>query len=57
MNPRKTWLIVKEEAYNLAVQLFSGTGVQITSKSKRHLGAALGNSFVEEYVGAKVKEW
>ena len=34
VNPRKTWLIVKEEAYNLAVQLFSGTGVQITSKGK-----------------------
>ena len=38
--------------------MFANTGVQITRRGKRHLGAALGiSSFVEEYDGIKVREW
>ena len=36
----------------------SCAGVQITSQSKRYLGAALGTaSFVEAYVGLQVEKW
>ena len=55
VNPRKTWLIVKESQCDVAVEMFKSSS---TTHGKRHLGAALGHrSFVEEYVGAQVKEW
>ena len=58
VNPRKTWLIVKESQCDVAVEMFKSSSIQITTHGKRHLGAALGHrSFVEEYVGAQVKEW
>ena len=51
-------LIVKEEHEVCAIEVFDGTGVQITAEGKRHLGAAIGSrSFAEEYVGRKVEEW
>ena len=57
-NASKTWLIVKEGDFDRATEIFDGAGVQITARGKRHLGAALGDSsFVEEFVGEKVKEW
>ena len=57
-NPSKTWLIVKEVHLPTATELFAGTGVNITTKGKRHLGAALGpRSFVKSYVEAKVNKW
>ena len=38
--------------------MFKSSSIQIKTHGKRHLGAALGHrSFVEEYVGAQVKEW
>ena len=38
--------------------VFAGTGINITNEGRKHLGAALGQrSYVEEYVGRKVKEW
>lgn len=37
-NSTKTWLIVKEEHHEQALEIFAGTGVQITSIGKRHLG-------------------
>ena len=49
---------MKEDDYDRATLMFANTGVQITRRGKRHLGAALGiSSFVEEYVGIKVREW
>ena len=42
VNPGKTWLIVKPQREHDAKELFSGTGIGITSEGKRHLGAALG---------------
>ena len=57
-NSTKTYLIVKEEHENKAKALFADTDVHITTNGKRHLGAALGaNTFTEEYVSGKVKEW
>eukprot|EP00731_Ephydatia_muelleri_P026182 Em0018g282a len=43
VNPGKTWLIVKPQHERDAKELFSGTGIGITSEGKRHLGAALGS--------------
>ena len=38
--------------------MFAGTGINITTDGSKHLGAALGQrSYLEEYVGSKVKEW
>ena len=57
-NGAKTYLIVKEEFEDKAKALFADTNVHITINGKRHLGAALGaNTFTEEYVSSKVREW
>eukprot|EP00731_Ephydatia_muelleri_P028421 Em0020g65a len=57
VNPGKTWLIVKPQHERDAKELFSGTGIGITSEGKRHLGAALGSrSFLESYISDKVKD-
>ena len=58
VNPGKTWLVVKPQHEQDAKELFSGTGIGITSEGKRHLGAALGShSFLESYISNKVKVW
>ena len=58
VNPGKTWLIVKPQHERDAIELFSGTGIGITSEGKRHLGAALGSqSFLESYISEKVNVW
>ena len=57
-NPGKIWLIVKPQHEHDAKELFSGTGIGITSEGKRHLGAALGSrSFLESYINDKVNVW
>ncbi len=57
-NPDKTWLIVKDDQLSTATELFAGTGVNITTEGKRHLGAALGQrSYVTTYMQAKVTKW
>ncbi|KAL5475080.1 hypothetical protein EMCRGX_G027135 [Ephydatia muelleri] len=43
VNPGKTWLIVQPQHECDAKELFSGTGIGITSEGKHHLGAALGS--------------
>ena len=40
------------------MEIFDGTGVQITTEGEHHFGAAIGSrSFAEEYVSSKVEEW
>ena len=57
-NPAKTWLIIKAEHLSSAIELFQGTGVNITTDEKRHLGATLGSrSYVERYMQDKVVLW
>ncbi|KAL5467222.1 hypothetical protein EMCRGX_G031422 [Ephydatia muelleri] len=54
----KTWFIAKPQHERDAKELFSGTGIGITSEGKQHLGAALGSrSFLESYISEKVKVW
>ena len=57
-NASKTVLVVKAEHKEKAMESFAGTGINITSEGKRHLGAAIGSrSYTEEYVSNKVKKW
>ncbi len=54
----KSWLIVKEEHRDNAEKIFEGTGIQITTEGKRHLGAVVGsNTFKENYVSNLVDDW
>ena len=43
-NAEKTWLLVKEEHFELATTTFQSTGVQITTEGRQLLGAPLGTS-------------
>ena len=57
-NGTKTHLVVKAEHATKARELFAGTGVNVTTEGKRHLGAAVGSrSYMEEYVTGKVTKW
>ena len=57
-NAKKCWLVVKPENLKEANDVFARTGIHITMEGRKHLGAALGQrSYLEEYVGSKVKEW
>ena len=56
--PSKSWLIVKSEFYDSAVQRFDGTGIKITKEGKRHLGAVVGTEdFKKEYIENLVQTW
>ena len=57
--PSKTILIVKDEqSFELANELFHGTGVKITRTGERHLGAVIGSQeFRDEYVNSKINKW
>ena len=49
---------MKKEHEDCAIEVFDGTGVQITIEGKCHLGAVIGSrSFAKEYVNNKVEEW
>ena len=55
---KKTWLLLKEEHFELATTTFQSTGVQITTEGRRLLGAPLGTSkFKDEYLNEKVSAW
>jgi len=61
-NASKTWLILKNvtdpRVYIKAMEMFNGTGVNITIQGKKHLGAAVGSTaFKKEYIADKVKTW
>jgi len=51
-NGEKTWLVVKEECFQVAVEAFSGTSVQITIKRRPHLGAPIGSSSCKEFMSS-----
>ena len=57
-NPDKSWLVVKEDKYNEAKEIFHNTNLNITKEGRRYLGSALGNdSFLEAFVRNKVAGW
>ena len=57
--PSKTVLIVKNaDEFRSAQEIFSGTGVKITTSGERHLGAVIGSpEFRSEYICNKVEKW
>ena len=57
-NASKSWLVVKEEKYDEACNMFQGTDIQITMEGQRYLGSSLGSaSFAESYTKTKVSNW
>ena len=57
-NPSKSWLVVKDEEYNSAIELFQGTDVNITTSGRKYLGGFIGK--VDErrkYVKTIVEDW
>ena len=53
-NSKKCWLVVKPEKEGRTKEMFAGTGINITTEGRKHLGAALGSrSYLEHYVGSK----
>lgn len=58
INAKKCWLVVKPEKLKEVNDVFAETRINITTKWRKHLGAALGQrSYLEDYVCSKVKEW
>ena len=52
------WLVVKEEHLEEAKMLFGDTQVNITSKGRPYLGAAMGSKgFVTEMIASKIESW
>ena len=56
--PSKSYLIVKEQHYDKAVDIFMGSKVNVTSDEKQHLGAVIGSeAFKVSYVKSLVDDW
>ena len=57
-NAIKTFLVVKSDRRERAVNVFEGTAVQITTEGRRYLGGALGTEkFVQYFITDKVSDW
>ncbi len=57
-NSTKSWLVVKDEHEDEATRIFEGLNLNITTKGRPLLGAAIGcHSYVEQYVSEKVDIW
>ena len=57
-NSQKSWLITKPSRQAEAAHIFEGTGVNIATSGRPHLGIPLGTqSYVEEYIRQKVNHW
>ena len=56
--PSKSYLIVKQQHHNIALETFNDSEVKITTEGKRHLGAVIGStSFKNYYSKSLVDEW
>ena len=57
-NADKSWLTVKENVFENAINSFDGTGINITTYGHKHLGAVIGtDAFKTSYMTNKVDEW
>ena len=59
--PTKSWLIVKPDLHEQVTRIFEGTGVNITTRGKKHLGAVIGefehkHEFITDLVDRLVKQ-
>ena len=58
LKPSKSYLIVKEQHYHKAVDVFMGSKVKVTSEGKRNLGAVIGSeAFKVSYAKSLVDDW
>ena len=56
--PTKSWLIVKPDLHEQATHIFEGTGVNITTRGKKHLGAVIGEfEHKHEFITDLVDRW
>ena len=56
--PTKSWLIVKPEYLVQAVDVFAGTGINITDEGRKHLGAVIGSEkYKVKYVNEQIDKW
>ena len=56
--PTKSWLIIKDEYMLQAEIIFHKSGLNITSKGRKHLGAVIGSeNFKSEFVESLVDKW
>ena len=46
-NPSKTWLVTKQNHHDRVINIFAGSGVNVTSEGRPYLGAAIGS---REYI-------
>ena len=54
-NPVKTWLVTKQDHFNLATDTFRRLGVNVTPEGRPYLSAAIGTrEYIEKYVSSKV---
>ena len=54
----KSWLVLKEEKNEEAIQIFEGTGINITTHGRKYLGGFVGTeASSEEYVQELIDEW
>ena len=54
----KTWLIVKNNFYDMANTTFKSTKINVTSTEKRHLEVVIGlRSYTEDYMNEKIDQW
>lgn len=54
----QSYLIVKEQHYNKAVDVFTGSKVKATSEGKLHLGGVIGSEeFKVSYGKSLVDDW
>ena len=56
--PSKSLLVIKPEYESVAKNLFRGSGLQITSEGRKHLGAVVGSEiYKKEFVDEKMNTW
>ena len=56
--PSESYLIVKEQHYNKAVDVFMGSKVKVTSERNQHLGAVIvSEAFKASYTKSLVDDW
>ena len=54
----KSWLVVKEEKLNEAIEIFGNSGVQITTEGRKYLGGFVGTpEGKKKYVEELCEEW
>ena len=54
----KSWLVVKEEKHDEALEIFAGTGIKVTTEGRKYLGGFVGTKQgAEDYVQELRDEW